>query len=62
MTQRLMGELELNSVPRPATPFLGSGIARMPIWEIVVTEAGFGGLRRIALIAIARGTRASGLS
>jgi len=49
-------------VPRTGTPWLGSGIARIPIWEIIMTEAGFGGLRWMPLIAIARETRASGLS
>ena len=60
--------MELNSasgfkaVPRPGTPFLGSGVARIRIRGIVVPETGLGRIRRLALIAIARGTRASRLS
>jgi len=51
-----------NSVPRTGTPWLRSGVARMRIGGIVVPETGLGRIRRMALIAIARGTRASRLS
>jgi hypothetical protein len=60
--------LELNSasgfyaVLRTGTPLLGSGVARIRIRGIVVPETGLGRIRRMALIAIARGTRASRLS